>query len=215
METRYINREMTDTGRGCQKKGYWLLKRCVDIIGAIAACTILFLPSVFVVLLIRLTSRGPVIYAQERLGMGGRTFVVYKFRTMHMDAEADGPQFAMPDDQRCTSIGAFLRKTRIDEWPQFWNVLKGDMSIVGPRPERAYFYQQFSETIPLFYKRLQIKPGLTGYAQVYGGLYLTPEEKLQYDLYYIEHCGVGMDIRCMLKTVIVVAQLLFSGDANG
>ena len=215
LEKREKCRKMYGTDQGWRGKAYRIWKRCMDIACAGIACVLLFLPSLLIAVIIRMTSEGPAIYAQERLGMDGKAFKVYKFRTMHMNAEPNGPQLALPDDYRCTSVGAFLRRTRIDEWPQFWNVLTGDMSIVGPRPERAYFYDQFADTIPLFKKRLQVKPGLTGYAQVYGGLYLKPEEKIQYDLYYIEHSGAVMDMRCILKTVFVVTKILFCGDDHG
>lgn len=196
---------------GC-KTGYLLWKRLMDILCAVIALVLLLLPSLLVALLVRITSKGTVIYKQERLGQDGKPFTVYKFRTMRTDAENKGPQFATPDDERCTRIGTYLRRMRIDEWPQFWNVLIGDMSIVGPRPERAYFYQEFSETIPRFRERLLVKPGLTGYAQVYGGLYLKPAEKLEHDLYYIAHQGVLLDLRCMLKTVFVIIKLLICGE---
>ena len=185
-----------------------LIKRILDILGALLASTFLLVPSFVIIVLIKLDSEGPAIFKQERLGLCGKTFVIYKFRTMRMDAEEDGPKFATKNDGRCTKIGATLRKLRIDEWPQFWNILKGDMSIVGPRPERDCFYQQFAEKIPGFRDRLSVKPGLTGYAQVFGGLELLPHEKLQYDLEYIANANIVMDLRCILKTISVIMSLL-------
>lgn len=131
-----------------------------------------------------------------------------KFRSMCQDAERDGPRWADADDGRCTRFGAFLRRTRLDELPQIWNILKGDMSFVGPRPERACFYRLFEEYIVGFSNRLAVTPGLTGYAQVNGGYDLKPEEKIVYDMEYIEHRSVWMDLLCILKTIRVV----FCGD---
>jgi lipopolysaccharide/colanic/teichoic acid biosynthesis glycosyltransferase len=129
---------------------------------------------------------------------------MYKFRSMRTDAEDDGPQWAQKDDERCTKFGKFLRKTRLDELPQVINILQGNMSLVGPRPERAYFYDEFEKYIPNFRQRLQVKPGLTGLAQVNGGYDLMPEEKLVYDLEYIENRSLWMDIVCMVKTVRLI-----------
>ena len=129
---------------------------------------------------------------------------MYKFRSMCKDAERDGPRWADADDARCTRFGAFLRRTRLDELPQIWNILKGEMSFVGPRPERACFYRKFEQYIIGFSNRLTVIPGLTGYAQVNGGYDLKPEEKIIYDMVYIERRSVWMDLRCILKTVSVV-----------
>ena len=121
-----------------------------------------------------------------------------------MDAEADGPQWAKKDDCRCTRLGTFLRHTRLDELPQLWNILKGDMSLVGPRPERACFYEEFETYIHGFHYRLLVKPGLTGLAQVNGGYDLKPEEKIVYDIQYIENQSILTDMNCLLKTVSLV-----------
>jgi len=123
---------------------------------------------------------------------------------MRLNAEVNGPQWACTDDPRITKLGKFLRKTRIDELPQFVNVLRGDMSIVGPRPERAFFLVKFNHEVPGFAKRLAVKPGLTGWAQVNGGYELVPKEKLELDLYYIEHQTILLDINIMFKTIKVV-----------
>ena len=168
----------------------------------------MFIPMVLLGILIKIDSKGPAIYKQERLGKDGIPFMIYKFRSMTLDAEVNGPQWAEKDDDRCTKLGKILRKCRLDELPQLWNILKGEMSFVGPRPERSYFYDKFESYIPGFRKRLMVKPGLTGYAQVNGGYELRPEEKLAYDMEYIEKMSMGMDILCVIKT----ARLVFTHE---
>ena len=149
-------------------------------------------------------SEGPAIFAQERLGKDGVPFTMYKFRTMRLDAEKNGPQWASENDQRCTKLGRIIRKSRADELPQLVNVLKGEMSLVGPRPEREFFYEEFEQYIHGFSQRLKVTPGITGWAQVNGGYNLLPEEKVVYDMEYISNCSVWMDIKCLLRTVGVV-----------
>ena len=185
-------------------RGYLLAKRIFDIAMSVVAGVVLLLPMLVIGSLIRLESEGPAVYSQERLGKDGRPFVMYKFRSMVLDAEAEGPCWAEEDDPRCTRLGRVLRRSRLDELPQLYNIFIGDMSFVGPRPERACFYEEFSRDIPDFPKRLQVQPGLTGHAQVNGGYYLGPEEKLKYDLEYMENRSVGMDVACMFRTVAVV-----------
>lgn len=184
-----------------QRPGYLLLKRGFDIFASLAAGLLLLLPMLLIAVLICSESAGSALYKQERIGKDGKPFTMYKFRSMYIDAEAAGPQWADEEDPRCTAVGQFLRKTRMDELPQLWNVLIGDMSIVGPRPERAYFYDQFETYIHGFHNRLTVQPGLTGWAQVNGGYDLLPEEKIVYDMEYIANRSVGMDIKCILKTV--------------
>ena len=169
---------------------------CVAVLGCI--------PMALIALLIKLDSKGPVIFRQERLGKDGKPFTMLKFRSMYDDAEQNGPQWAEKEDDRCTKIGCFLRKTRLDELPQFWNILKGDMSLVGPRPERAYFYDEFETYIHGFRNRLAVRPGLTGWAQVNGGYDLSPEEKIVYDMEYIKGRSIRMDLACIFKTVRLV-----------
>ena len=183
---------------------YLGLKRLFDIVLALLACVLCLIPCGIIALAIRLDSPGQVIFRQERLGKDGKPFVMYKFRYMRTDAEQNGPQWAEKYDTRCTRVGAFLRRSRLDELPQMINILKGDMSFVGPRPERKVFYDLFETYIPGFYRRLQVKPGLTGLAQVSGGYDLGPEEKIVYDMEYIRHQSVWMDLRCMLMTVHIV-----------
>ena len=183
---------------------FFAVKRTMDVILAFVAGLALVLPMVIIAILIKLDSPGPAIFCQERLGKGGKPFTIYKFRTMYLDAEADGPQWAKKHDCRCTPLGRCLRNTRLDELPQLWNILKGDMSIVGPRPERACFYSKFETYIHGFHYRLLVKPGLTGLAQVNGGYDLEPEEKIVYDIQYIENQSVLMDLKCIFKTVSLV-----------
>jgi lipopolysaccharide/colanic/teichoic acid biosynthesis glycosyltransferase len=159
-------------------------------------------------ILIKIDDKGPITYKQERLGKCGKSFYIYKLRSMRLDAEKYGAQWAEKDDPRITKVGKFIRKTRIDEIPQLFNILKGDMGLIGPRPERPNFTVQFNEEIPGFVNRLAIKPGLTGWAQVNGGYEVTPEEKLIEDIYYIKNRSVFLDFKILLRTVKVV----FTGD---
>lgn len=188
------------------RRGYERVKRIGDVAAASAMGLVLAVPMAVITLLVRADSPGPVIYRQERLGLDGAPFLMLKFRTMTVDAEADGPRWASPNDRRCTRLGAWLRKCRLDELPQLWNILKGEMSLVGPRPERPCFYPEFERRVPGFHLRLAVRPGLTGYAQVNGGYELSPEEKLALDLTYIRCRSVGLDLWCVAKTV----PLLFS-----
>lgn len=185
-------------------KGYLVVKRIFDVVVAAIASALLLVPMAILAILIRIDSEGPALFCQERLGKNGKPFVMYKFRSMRMDAEADGPKWANKDDERCTKLGKVLRSSRLDELPQLINILKGDMSFVGPRPERAYFYDEFEKYIPNFRDRLLVLPGLTGHAQVNGGYELLPEEKIVYDMEYIANRSWKMDCLCMLKTVAVV-----------
>ena len=183
---------------------YAVLKRGGDILMSLCVAALGCIPMALIALLIKLDSKGPVIFRQERLGKDGKPFTMLKFRSMYDDAEQNGPQWAEKEDDRCTKIGCFLRKTRLDELPQFWNILKGDMSLVGPRPERAYFYDEFETYIHGFRNRLAVRPGLTGWAQVNGGYDLSPEEKIVYDMEYIKDRSIRMDLACIFKTVRLV-----------
>ena len=155
-----------------------------------------------------LDSPGPVLYRQVRMGRHGRPFVIYKFRSMRPDAERHGgPVWAQADDARVTRVGRFLRRARLDELPQLWNVLRGEMTLVGPRPERPEFAPMLEKAHPGYGLRLLVKPGLTGWAQVchrYTGTVAETRMKLEYDLYYICHAGHGFDLRVLLRTVGVV-----------
>ena len=181
-----------------------IARRIVSTLTA-AVGLLLFLPFFpFVVLAVRLSSPGPIFFRQTRVGMGGTNFSVYKFRTMRTDAEAAGAKWATKNDPRVTRVGMFMRKTRLDEVPQLWNVLRGDMGFVGPRPERPEFVPWLSEQIPYFNLRHMIRPGLTGWAQIrygYGATLAQSREKLEFDLYYIKHMTLGLDLLIMFETV--------------
>lgn len=183
---------------------YEVAKRGLDIVGAtVGALPALVLIMVFG-LLVKIETPGKVFYSQERLGKHGKKFRLYKIRSMHDDAEKDGAKWADQNDDRVTKIGKFIRNTRIDELPQLLNILKGEMSIVGPRPEREIFTIQFEEEIPGFSQRLNVKPGLTGWAQVNGGYDISPREKLEYDLYYIKNRSLRLDFKILFKTVGII-----------
>jgi len=155
--------------------------------------------------LVRMTSKGGAIYKQERIGQGGKSFTMLKFRTMGEHAEAEtGPVWASENDPRYTALGRWLRKTRIDEIPQFWNVLKGEMSLVGPRPERPFFVDQLAKEIPLYSRRHRVKPGITGWAQVkwkYDSDLKDVQQKVKYDLFYIENMSFRKDLQILFRTV--------------
>ena len=183
---------------------YIFFKRFLDILLSIIGLFIGISLIVLFSILIILETPGPPIYKQERVGQNGRIFTIYKLRSMYNDAEKNGAQWASKNDSRVTKIGAFIRRTRIDELPQLLNILKGDMSIVGPRPERPSFTIAFNYEIPGFINRLQVKPGLTGWAQINGGYEMTPKEKLEADMYYIKNRNMLMDLKIILLTVKVV-----------
>lgn len=180
-----------------------VLKRGMDIVISIIALLVLSPLMLFIAIAIKLTSKGPVFYTQERMGMDGKLFKIIKFRTMKENAEEDtGPVWAKPDDNRRTKIGVFLRKTSLDELPQFFNVLKGDMSIVGPRPERPIFINEFRQKIPNYMLRHKVKAGITGWAQVNGWRGNTSlEKRIEHDLYYINNWSIGFDFKIILKTI--------------
>jgi exopolysaccharide biosynthesis polyprenyl glycosylphosphotransferase len=179
-------------------------KRAVDIFGGIVGL-ILSVPFILIAMIaIRIESPGSPIFIQERVGVGGKVFNVFKLRSMRLDAESRGPKWADKNDPRVTRVGTFIRKTRIDELPQFINVIKGEMSLVGPRPERPFFVKKFEKDITDFSQRLVVKPGLTGWAQINGGYDIPPNEKLALDLYYINNANLKFDFLIMVKTVKVI-----------
>lgn len=183
---------------------YNVYSRALDIVSSVIGL-IIGLPFVLIFgVLIKIEDRGPVFYKQERLGKDGKCFNIYKLRSMRIDAEKNGAQWAQKNDPRITKVGNFIRKTRIDEIPQLLNILKGDMGLIGPRPERPELTYQFNEEIPGFINRLVVKPGLTGWAQVNGGYEISPQEKLVWDLDYIKNRSILMDIKIILRTVKVV-----------
>jgi exopolysaccharide biosynthesis polyprenyl glycosylphosphotransferase len=184
------------------------LKRSIDVAGSLVMSLLTAPVMIVTALLIRLTSAGPVLYRQERVGQYGRPFTVLKFRSMYADAEAgSGPVWAVKNDNRITPLGRTLRKFRIDELPQLFNVLKGEMSFVGPRPERPCFLDSLRHEIPYYDVRHYVRPGITGWAQVmypYGASIGDAYEKLQYDLYYAKHVSLLLDLTILVKTIKVV-----------
>jgi Undecaprenyl-phosphate glucose phosphotransferase len=180
------------------------VKRLIDIAISSGALAVLAIPLGVLSILIKATSRGPVFYRQERMGLDGKSFSIVKFRSMFDHAEREtGPVWTVPDDPRVTPLGRFLRRSNLDELPQLWNVLKGDMSIVGPRPERPHFVEQFRHRIPQYMLRHKVKAGLTGWAQVNGWRGNTAlEKRIEYDLYYIENWSVRLDLKIMWLTLI-------------
>ena len=183
---------------------YRSVKRFINIILSILliipALPICIISSFFIIL----ETSGNPLYIQERVGLNGKRFKIYKLRSMYSDAEKDGCKWATKDDVRITKVGHFIRKTRIDELPQLLNILKGDMAFIGPRPERPEFIEKFLKDIPDFNDRIKIKPGITGWAQVNGGYDLTPKEKLEFDKYYIDHESLYLDTLILSKTIQVV-----------
>lgn len=183
------------------KQMYQLVKRIMDF-----SLSLIFLPIIMTIIIvfaiaIKIDSKGPAFYSQMRLGKNGKVFKIYKLRSMKVDAEPNGQAiWAEKDDPRITRVGKFIRIVRIDELPQFFNVLKGDMSIIGPRPERKELSDMFAKTIPNFECRLCVKPGLTGLAQINGGYEHSPEEKLDYDLEYIYNFSFKQDFKIFFKT---------------
>lgn len=183
------------------------LKRGIDLgiasIGLVLAAPLTLLTA----LAVYLDSDGPILYSQERVGEGGRSFTIYKFRSMRVDAERSGAMWATDHDDRVTRVGRFIRATRLDEIPQLWNVLRGDMSFVGPRPERPVFVEQLAREIPFYQQRHAVKPGVTGWAQIkyqYGSSVEDAMEKLRYDLYYIKHASIAFDLSIVFDTVKVI-----------
>jgi exopolysaccharide biosynthesis polyprenyl glycosylphosphotransferase len=180
------------------------VKRAFDLVAASVGMVLLLPVFAILGLIVRRTSPGPVLYKQTRLGLDGKEFKIYKFRTMQVDAEKDGPGWGGQDDQRATPIGRFLRRWNLDELPQLWNVIRGDMSLVGPRPERPHYVDQFRELLPRYTARHTVKTGLTGWAQVHGlrGDTSVPQ-RLRYDLYYIENWSLWLDIKILMMTFMV------------
>lgn len=203
LEADWLLRSFVDEAR--VNRFYVMGKRLMDIVGGLIGVVVLIILTPFIALTILIDSGRPAIFSQTRAGKGGRPYRIIKFRTMRVDAEETGkPQLAREDDARSTRFGRFLRKTRLDEWPQFINVLRGDMSLVGPRPERPELMQHFEDLIPFYRARLLEKPGITGWAQVNMSYAATLEEmsiKLEYDLYYIKRRGPILDFIILLRTI--------------
>jgi sugar transferase (PEP-CTERM system associated) len=185
-----------------------MVRRVLNFCVALLALVVSFPLLPFIVLAVKLGSPGPVLYRQQRVGRRGKIFYCYKFRTMRRDAEADtGATWATDNDPRITRVGKFLRSSRLDEIPQLWCVLKGDMHFVGPRPERPEFVEWLSKEIPYYGVRHVVRPGITGWAQVqykYGNTLADAREKLQYDLFYIKNASIGLDMMIMFQTIKIV-----------
>lgn len=197
----YIVKKLGDV---TPKPWYDFFKRLTDLVLCLFAAVVLALPMLIIAAIVWCTSEGPALYKQERVGLNGKRFTLYKFRSMRVDAEVLGAQWAVDDDPRVTKFGRFMRMTRLDELPQLFNIIKGDMSLVGPRPERPVFYDKFAQYIDGFDERLKVLPGLTGLAQINGGYNLKAEQKVAYDVEYIETRSYGLDIKLIFKTVAVV-----------
>jgi exopolysaccharide biosynthesis polyprenyl glycosylphosphotransferase len=184
------------------------IKRLMDITVSLLVLTLGAPLWLLVAWIIRLTSPGKAVYNQERVGQNGKPFIMHKFRSMYQDAEKrTGPMWASKNDPRITPIGRFIRKTRLDEIPQFYNVLIGDMSLVGPRPEREFFIKQLQQEIPWYVRRIKMKPGITGWAQVkhkYDSSIEDVKQKVMYDLYYFENMSLLLDLKIMVRTLLVV-----------
>jgi len=180
------------------------LKRIIDVVIAIVALFIILPVFVVTAGVVKFSSPGGIFFRQQRVGLDGKIFVLYKIRTMFVDSEIDGPKFTAHRDQRVTSVGRLLRRTRLDEWPQFFNVLRGEMSIIGPRPERPEWVDDFRAQIPFYDARHVVRPGITGWAQVstgYGVGKTGAETKLNLDLYYIRHLGLAIDVIVIYRTL--------------
>ena len=193
--------------QGAFTRFYFHLKTILEPLFALILL-VLFSPLLLMIALsIYVTSGAPILYRQARSGYRGQPFPLFKFRTMSMTAEQSGPQWASKDDPRVTPLGRFLRKTRLDELPQLLNVLRGEISFVGPRPERPEFYRLLNEEVPLFSLRLLVRPGITGWAQVMQGYAATVEEcktKLEYDLFYVQNMSPRLDLRTVVNTVALM-----------
>ena len=203
LESDWIIRSFVD---GLHVSGFYeLTKRVLDILGAIIGLMLFIITCPFLALSVLIDSGFPVFYSQPRLGRGGLVFKIYKYRSMRQDAEADGEaKTTLENDPRVTRVGNFLRRTRLDELPQFWNVLRGEMSLVGPRAERPELVADYQKQVPFYRARLLVKPGLTGWAQINYGYVASVTEtavKIEYDLYYIKHRTLGMDFQIILRTI--------------
>ena len=185
------------------------IKRFFDVAGSLCAMSVLLPVYLLVALGVKLSSKGPVFYSHERIGLHGKPFTMYKFRSMYVDAEKDGPQLSSKNDHRITPFGRFMRKVRLDEIPQFYNVLKGNMSIVGPRPERLYYINQIVQKAPHYKLLHKVKPGITSWGQVKYGYAETVDqmiERLKFDVLYIENMSLAVDFKIMIYTALIIIQ---------
>lgn len=189
--------------------GQQIIKRLLDVLLSVLAIVILIPLYIILAIAVRVSSQGPVFFLQERIGMGGVPFMIIKFRTMYMDAEKAGPQLSSSNDPRITRVGKFMRKLRLDEFPQFFNVLKGDMSLVGPRPERQFFIDQIAKVEPQFTQLTKVRPGITSWGQVKYGYAENVDQMLQrmkFDLLYMKNRTLALDFKIMLYTVLIIVK---------
>ena len=187
-----------------RKPLYDLVKRLFDIVLSAFLMILLAIPMGIIAIAVRVTSAGPALYTQERLGKDGKKIRICKFRTMVSDSEIDTIRWSYDDDPRVTPLGRILRKYHIDELPQLWDIFRGILSFVGPRPEREVYYDAFENYIHGFHQRLMVKPGLTGLAQITGGSLMPPEEKILCDMEYIRNRSIWLDLKLLIQTVVVV-----------
>lgn len=186
-----------------------LLKRLIDVLVSLAMLILLLPLLLYITIRVRMSSSGPVFYSQERIGLNSKPFYIYKFRSMYTNAEAQGPQLSRDEDPRVTPWGRIMRKYRLDELPNFWNVLRGDMSLVGPRPERQFFIDQIVPRAPHYKQLLKVRPGITSWGQVKYGYASNVDEmiqRLKFDILYIENMSLALDIKILLYTVLILIQ---------
>lgn len=196
--------EIEPVGELSRKPVYELVKRCFDMILSAFLLLLFAIPMLVIGVAVKITSPGPALYSQERLGKNGKQITICKFRTMVSDSEIDAIRWSYDDDPRVTPLGRVLRKYHIDELPQLWDIFRGVLSFVGPRPERQVFYDAFETYIHGFHERLKVKPGLTGLAQITGGSSMPPEEKIVCDIEYINNRSLMLDAKILVKTLVVV-----------
>lgn len=190
-------------------KWQMLVKRGIDVLASVIMLILLAPLYTFIALRVRMSSRGPIFFRQERIGQHGEPFMIYKFRSMYTDAESEGPQLSQDNDNRCTPWGSVMRKWRLDELPQFWNVLKGDMSLVGPRPERQFYINQIVPRAPHYKHLLKVRPGITSWGQVKYGYASNVDQmiqRLKFDILYIENMSLALDFKILFYTILVVLQ---------
>lgn len=196
-----------DLGSLLPSDNYMAIKRFLEVSLILASLPITTVIMIITAVLIKIESSGPVFFVQQRVGLGGKEFTIYKFRSMSKDSENNGAMMASEGDMRVTRIGSFIRKVRIDELPQFWNIIKGDMSLIGPRPEQKVFVNEFDQTIPFYNYRHIVKPGITGWAQVMHGYAADEDEtkiKVEHDFYYIKNFSFSLDILIFFKTIFTM-----------
>lgn len=200
---------LIEVQRDLMPKWQQIIKRGIDIVASALALILLSPLLIYIAFRVRMSSPGPILYSQERIGMNGKPFTILKFRSMYTDAEKGTPQLSTENDNRCTPWGSVMRKWRLDELPQFLNVLKGDMALVGPRPERKYFIEKIQEQAPHFKHLLKVRPGITSWGQVKYGYASSVEQmiqRLKYDILYIENMSLALDFKILFYTVLVLVQ---------